>query len=79
MRNIALVLMYNGTAYHGWQVQKTEGLRGADAGKGLVYGVRPSGEGHRLRAHGCRRPRGALCGQFPYRVADTGGSPALLR
>ena len=24
MRNIALVLMYNGTAYHGWQVQKTE-------------------------------------------------------
>ena len=24
MRNIALNLMYNGTAYHGWQVQKTE-------------------------------------------------------
>lgn len=24
MRNIALHLMYNGTAYHGWQVQKTE-------------------------------------------------------
>ena len=24
MRNIALKLMYNGTAYHGWQVQKTE-------------------------------------------------------
>ena len=23
MRNIALKLMYNGTAYHGWQVQKT--------------------------------------------------------
>ena len=22
MRNIALQLMYNGTAYHGWQVQK---------------------------------------------------------
>ena len=22
MRNIALILMYNGTAYHGWQVQK---------------------------------------------------------
>lgn len=24
MRNVALRLMYNGTAYHGWQVQKTE-------------------------------------------------------
>jgi tRNA pseudouridine38-40 synthase len=24
MRNIALKLMYVGTAYHGWQVQKTE-------------------------------------------------------
>ncbi len=24
MRNIALFLMYEGTAYHGWQVQKTE-------------------------------------------------------
>ena len=26
MRNIALVLMYNGTAYHGWQVQKMRPL-----------------------------------------------------
>ena len=26
MRNIALKLMYNGTAYHGWQVQKTVSL-----------------------------------------------------
>jgi len=24
VRNIALILMYNGAAYHGWQVQKTE-------------------------------------------------------
>ena len=24
MRNIALKLMYNGTAYHGWQMQRTE-------------------------------------------------------
>ncbi len=24
MRNIALKLMYNGSAYHGWQIQKTE-------------------------------------------------------
>ena len=24
MRNIALTLMYDGTAYHGWQVQKRD-------------------------------------------------------
>ena len=24
MRNVAFKLMYNGTAYHGWQVQKTQ-------------------------------------------------------
>ena len=24
MRNLALTLMYEGTRYHGWQVQKTE-------------------------------------------------------
>ena len=24
MRNIALKLMYNGTAYHGWQMQRIE-------------------------------------------------------
>ena len=30
MRNIALKLMYNGTAYHGWQVQKTEVTVAAD-------------------------------------------------
>lgn len=24
MRNLALILMYEGTRYHGWQVQKTE-------------------------------------------------------
>ena len=32
MRNIALKLMYNGTAYHGWQVQKNDRLR--DPGEG---------------------------------------------
>ena len=28
-RNIALKLMYNGTAYHGWQVQKTQIRKGS--------------------------------------------------
>ena len=77
MRNIALVLMYNGTAYHGWQVQKTEVSVAQTLEKGLSmvcgHPVKVIGWGPPRR----RRPRGALCGQFPYRVADTGGSPAL--
>ena len=35
MRNIALILMYNGTAYHGWQVQKNEVSVAATLEKGL--------------------------------------------
>ena len=35
MRNIALKLMYNGTAYHGWQVQKTERTVGETLEKAL--------------------------------------------
>ena len=35
MRNIALQLMYNGTAYHGWQVQKTERTVAETLEKGL--------------------------------------------
>ena len=40
MRNIALVLMYNGTAYHGWQVQKTEVTvaQTLERGLGMVCG-----------------------------------------
>ena len=37
MRNIALVLMYNGTAYHGWQVQKTETSVAQTLEKGLIH------------------------------------------
>ena len=35
MRNIALILMYNGSAYHGWQVQKTEVTVAETLEKGL--------------------------------------------
>ena len=34
MRNLALFLKYDGTAYHGWQVQKNAVHRRADAGGG---------------------------------------------
>ena len=50
MRNIALVLMYNGTAYHGWQVQKTETSVAQTLEKGLsmVCGHPVKVQRHRL-------------------------------
>ena len=50
MRNIALVLMYNGTAYHGWQVQKTETSVAQTLEKGLSMVC-----GHPVKVIGCGR------------------------
>ena len=67
MRNIALKLMYNGTAYHGWQVQKKRGHRLRDAGEGHRRHLRRAGPPDRLRPDRRRRPRGALHRQLPHR------------
>ena len=50
MRNIALQLMYDGTAYHGWQVQKTEVTVGQtlERAAGAVCG-------HPVKMVGCGR------------------------
>ena len=66
MRNLALFLKYDGTAYHGWQVQKNACSVGADAGGGRGGCRRPSGAYDRLRPDGRRGPRAHLCGQFPH-------------
>ena len=50
MRNIALILMYNGTAYHGWQVQKTEISVAQTLEKGLSMVC-----GHPVKVTGCGR------------------------
>ena len=50
MRNIALVLMYNGTAYHGWQVQKNNITVGETLEKATAKVV-----GHRVHITGCGR------------------------
>ena len=50
MRNIALILMYNGTAYHGWQVQKTEVTVAQTLEKGLSMVC-----GEPVRVVGCGR------------------------
>ena len=48
MRNIALHLMYNGTAYHGWQVQKTQVTVAETLEKALA-----SVCGHPVKVTGC--------------------------
>jgi tRNA pseudouridine38-40 synthase len=50
MRNIALKLMYNGTAYHGWQVQKTETSVAETLNRGLSAVC-----GEEIRTVGCGR------------------------
>ena len=50
MRNIALLLMYNGTAYHGWQVQKTEPTVAETLERALSALC-----GERIKAVGCGR------------------------
>ena len=67
-RNIALKLMYNGTAYHGWQVQKNAVSVAETLGKGPGHGGVPPGQVYRGGAHRRRRPRGDLCGQLPHHL-----------
>lgn len=50
MRNIALVLAYNGTAYHGWQVQKTQVTVAQTLERGLSMVC-----GEPIRVVGCGR------------------------
>ena len=50
MRNIALKLMYNGSAYHGWQVQKTEVTVGETLEKAIGKVC-----GERIHLTGCGR------------------------
>ena len=50
MRNIAMKLMYNGTAYHGWQVQKTE-ITVAETLENALYKIC----GEKVHLTGCGR------------------------
>lgn len=50
MRNIALFLKYDGTAYHGWQVQKTERTVAQTLEEATAAVV-----GHRVHMTGCGR------------------------
>ena len=75
MRNIALILMYNGTAYHGWQVQKTETTVAQTLERGLSMVC-----GQPIKCTGCGRTDAGvhaehyvanfrtdpLCGEHPY-------------
>lgn len=50
MRNLKLKLMYNGKAYHGWQVQAN-----ADTVQGRIEAAIESVFGNRLTVYGCSR------------------------
>ena len=80
MRNIALKLMYNGTAYHGWQVQKNavtvcetlqkalEKITGAPVHLTGCGRTDAGVHAERQFPHGEPHPSGAaaLCHQHPY-------------
>ena len=60
MRNIALRLMYVGTAYHGWQVQKNAETVAETLEKSLASVV-----GHPVKCTGAGRTD---AGQFPHHL-----------
>ena len=68
MRNIALKLMYNGTAYHGWQVQKTVTTVGQTLEEAAAAVV-----GHPVHMTGCGRTDAGVHaeGQVVHFDADT--------
>ena len=77
MRNIALTLMYNGSAYHGWQVQKTEVSVAQTLERGLSMVC-----GHGVKLTGCGRTDAGVHAEHyvaNYRFPHSAGSPALCR
>ena len=66
MRNVALKLMYNGTAYHGWQVQKTEITVAETLEKALATIC-----GHPVKVTGCGRTDAGV--HHPRRPHPPGG------
>ena len=77
MRNVAITLKYLGTAYHGWQVQKTQVTVGETVEKAVAMVV-----GHPVHVtgcgpDGCGRPCARLYRQLPHDIAHPGGPPAL--
>ena len=74
MRNIALILMYNGTAYHGWQVQKTEVTVAQTLERGLSMVC-----GEPVKCTGCGRTDAGVHAehQFPDLLPDPGRPHSL--
>ena len=67
-RNIALKLMYDGTAYHGWQVQKNAVTVAETLEKALSTVVCHPVKVHRRRPHRRRGPRRGLYRQLPHHL-----------
>ena len=62
MRNIALFLTYEGTAYHGWQMQK-----------GLATVQQTLEKAISMVVSRCRCPCQMLCGEFPHNLHHSCG------
>ena len=74
MRNIALFLKYDGSAYHGWQVQKNARSVAQTLEEAAAAIV-----GHKVHLTGCGR-RGScpcICREFPYGIHDSLRSSSL--
>ena len=64
MRNVAITLKYLGTAYHGWQVQKTQVTVGETVEKAVAMVV-----GHPVHVTGCGRTDAGADGE-PVTLTD---------
>ena len=72
MRNIALTLSYDGSAYHGWQVQKTEISVAETLERGLSLVC-----GEKIKSLGCgRTDAGVHARRFALSFCYTGKVPA---
>ena len=77
MRNIAMILTYEGTAYHGWQVQKNAISVCETMERAATMVLGHKAKNHRLRQNRRRRTRQKLCGKRPHHLAHPCGSAAL--
>ena len=74
MRNVAITLKYLGTAYHGWQVQKTQVTVGETVEKAVAMVV-----GHPVHVTGCGRTDAGVHARMAAGIARNMSWPEVRR